>query len=92
MRRITGYFMRIAACALFMAMLFMGVFAKRGWLDWQRMHEQNHKMDVSIAEAQFQLDELLQQIERLKNLPLEQEKAIRKVLGYVRKNDMVVEF
>ncbi len=73
------------------ALLVMGVFAKRGWLDWRRMVEHNQEVTKQIEGACNQRDDLQRQIRALESSPFAQEQAVRQHLGYLRRNEIVVE-
>jgi cell division protein FtsB len=78
--------------ALLLSLLGMGFFSKRGWLDWRRMVRQNEELTREIARSTQEWDLLERQIEKIKSDPGEQERTIRRVLGYVRESEFVIEF
>lgn len=83
---------RFLFSALLVSLLGMGFFSKRGWLDWRRMVRQNEELTREIARSTQEWDLLERQLEKLKADPVEQERTIRRVLGYVRESEFVIEF
>jgi cell division protein FtsB len=77
-------------CAV-VALAVMGVFAKRGWLDWRSMANRNGELERQIETARLSRDELEKQIRALESSPFAQEQAVRQHLGYLRKDEIVVE-
>lgn len=74
------------------SLVFMGIFAKRGLLDYRRMVEKNQELQGRIGETDRQAKSLALQMEGLKSSSDEQERLIRSVLGFVHKNDVIIEF
>jgi len=70
----------------------MGIFARRGWLDLRRMMSQTQELRRQYDVAQLQRGELERQSEAFRADSFEQERVIRQALGYVKKNETVVEF
>ena len=83
---------RLSVAVLFFGMLLMGIFSKRGFLDWQRMERQNSRLRSQTVEATSQKESLENRVRRLKSDTREQERIVRQVLGYVRNSETVVEF
>lgn len=83
---------RFLFAAVLLSLGLMGVFSKRGLLDWRRMVRQNEALTRDIARAGGEYDELERKIGKLKSDASEQERVIRRVLGYVRENEFVIEF
>lgn len=83
---------RFLLLGLTCAILAMGVWGRRGWLDWRRMVRQNGELLSRIEDARTRRDRLEKQIARLEELPLEKERVVREVLGYVRPGEIVIEF
>ena len=73
-------------------MVFMGVFSRRGFLDFRRMTNQNLELRRRIEMVTKEKFGIERQISNFRSDPVEQERIIREKLGYVRKNDLVVEF
>jgi cell division protein FtsB len=69
----------------------MGIFSKRGWLDWRRMLEHNNRLDQQIEAAKTQREDLEKQIQALELSPFAQEQAVRQHLGYLRKDELIIE-
>lgn len=74
------------------SLLVMGVFAKRGFLDYQRMAAKNREMKTRIDELWRNKEGLALQIASMRDSTDEQERWIRSVLGFVRKGETVIEF
>lgn len=77
-------------CAI-AALALMGIFAKRGYLDWRSMVKHNAELERQIETARLSLDELEKQIHALETSTFAQEQAVRQHLGYLRKEELVVE-
>jgi cell division protein FtsB len=77
-------------CAV-VALAVMGIFAKRGYLDWRSMVNHNGELERQIQAARLSRDELEKQIRALETSPFAQEQAVRQHLGYLRKDEIVVE-
>ncbi len=82
---------RIPFLCAALALLGMGVYAKRGWLDWQSMAAHNEELNKKIEAAATRCDELEKQIYALEHSPFAQEQAIRQSLGYLRRDEIVIE-
>lgn len=85
----------MARVVLTLAIVFligMGVFSKRGWLDWRRMVQQNIEIQTKVAQAQAQKELLERRIAALQSDAEQQEVIIRQTLGYVRPQETVIEF
>ena len=85
-------FVRIPLLVLLGALALMGVFSKRGWLDRNRIERRNVEMEGRIEELKGQKADLERRLAALKSDPAEQERIIRRILGYVRPNETVIEF
>jgi len=70
----------------------IGVFSKRGWLDWRRIVRQDGELQQRIDLLRRQRDLSERQIEAFQARPAVQERVIRQVLGYVRPDETVIEF
>lgn len=73
------------------ALLGVGFFSKRGWLDWRRMVQNNREMVVKRELLKEQNDALEKQIRALEVSPFAQEQTVRQYLGYLRKDEIVIE-
>lgn len=73
-------------------LLYMGVFAKRGWIDYRRMIRRNSQLQSKQIASNVQITNGKRQLRALRTDPKEQERMVRKVLGYVRPNETVIEF
>jgi cell division protein FtsB len=76
---------------LFM-LLVMGLFGKRGWLDLKRMESENKKLERLISETQTEMTRLEAQVIGLRQNRQIQEHTIRQVLGYIKPDEIVIEF
>lgn len=85
-------FVRVPICLLIFSLLWVGLFAKRGVLDLRRMQRDSEEMNKKILVAKSERDKLLRRMESLQTSTEEQERVIREVLGYVKPNEMVIEF
>ena len=86
------FFVRLFFCLLLVVMLAMGILAKRGWIDWRRVTEQNQEIQGKLAEAILKRDRLESQITALQTHPEQQEILVRQTLGYVNPSEIIVEF
>src|SRR5690606_31582247 len=82
---------RIPLALAIAALLGMGLFAKRGWMDWRRMVRHNAELSRQIDSAKAQRDELDRQIKALERSAFAQEQAVRQHLGYLRKDELIIE-
>jgi len=73
-------------------LLVMGMFGKRGWLDLKRMNTENQRVQAELSKVQEQREVLVSEIRALQQDPQAQEHTIRKVLGYIRPDETVIEF
>ena len=76
---------------LFM-LLVMGLFGKRGWLDLKRMESENKRLERLISETQTEMGRLEAQVVGLRQNRQIQEHTIRQVLGYIKPDEIVIEF
>lgn len=74
------------------ALVAMGIFAKRGWLDWRRMVNSNEEIAAKVTEALASKEALEKQMAALQANAQQQEAVVRQTLGYVRPQEMVIEF
>jgi cell division protein FtsB len=73
-------------------LLVMGVFGKRGWLDLKRMNGENQRIHSELSKIQEQKEVLVSEMRALQQDRQAQEHTIRKVLGYIRPDETVIEF
>lgn len=91
----TTFFSRILRGGLLLLCLLllgMGVFSRRGVLDWRRMVSRNEDLSKRIALLKAERDQWLEHIDLFQTSPREQERLIRDTLGYVHPNETVIEF
>ena len=93
MDRAAGHtLMRFFLLFLIATHAYMGVFDKRGWLDWRRMLRQNASLETQIKLASLEKQALEKKIRAIQSSAVEREQMVRKVLGYVRTDETVIEF
>lgn len=73
-------------------LLGMGIFAKRGWLDWRRMVRQNETLSAKVELARLRRDDLERQTDALRTDRVAQERVVRQYLGYIRQDETIIEF
>lgn len=83
---------RLAFLSCIAALAAMGIFAKRGWIDWRRMVKSNDEIAVKVSEALAQKEALDKQMAALQANAQQQEAVVRQTLGYVRPQELVIEF
>ena len=83
---------RIFLLVLCFSLPAMGIFSKRGLLDWQRMLHQNEDLSQKIAVLQIEKEKWEIQTHTLATDVNEQERVVRQSLGYVMPTEVVIEF
>ena len=83
---------RLVLWGMIFGLIAMGTFAKRGIMDWKRMGHRNVELSSQIEKAREQKQSLERQVEALQSSPAEQERVVRQTLGYVRPQEIVLEF
>lgn len=86
------HLIRIPGVVLCGLLVLMGIFAKRGWLDWRRMVGENAELGAKVASLQREKTGIERRSALLQSDAAEQERVIRGVLGYVRPDETVIEF
>ena len=86
------YCIKLPALCLMASLVGMGVFAKRGLLDWQRMVRQNEAMAAKVELARLRKEDLERQTEALRTDRVAQERVVRQYLGYIRPDEVIIEF
>lgn len=86
------HFIRNVNWLLIAILLVMGTFGKRGWLDLKRMRNENRRLQEELMKVREQKQALSGEIRALENDKQTQEHTIRKVLGYIRADETVIEF
>ncbi len=86
------YFVRLPLLIGLVSLCLMGIFSRRGLLDLRRMRRQNQEVQSRLDQAMGSRQLLQRQLEVFRSNPMEQERMVRQSLGYVRKNETVVEF
>lgn len=85
-------FIRVPLLIAIALLILMGTFSRRGFLDWRRMVQQNERLSQKVEKVKEQKVAMERQIELFQKNPEEQERVIRQVLGYIKPNEIVVEF
>jgi len=85
-------FLRNFNWCLLLVLIIMGVFGKRGWLDLKRMQTENTRLDQALSQLNQEKTSLTSQIRSLQKDKQAQEHTIRKVLGYIKPDEVVIEF
>lgn len=87
-----GPFVRLPLYGAILVLIVMGIFSRRGGLDWWRMQEKNASLEREMESLRTQKAELNTRIARFKESREEQRRVIRHRLGYVSKDELVIEF
>lgn len=74
------------------SLILMGIFAKRGFMDWRRMVHENEALTVKISALEKQKTKLERENDLLEKNAEYQENVIRQTLGYIRTNETAIEF
>lgn len=73
-------------------LLAMGVFARRGWVDWQRMVRQDEQLLQKLESTRVEKAHWETRLKGLKSNKRAQERVVRQILGFVKKDEVVIEF
>ena len=84
--------LRAVLIVIIFSLIYVGIFAKRGFLDWRRMVDQNENMVAKIESTQERKKRIDKDIKNLRHDARSQERLVREVLGYVKNNETVIEF
>lgn len=84
--------LRASAWGLSIILVVMGIFGKRGVFDLQRMKSENTRLENELKAARTNHEELAFQIQALQKDPKAQEFMVRKVLGYIKPDETIIEF
>jgi cell division protein FtsB len=85
------YFIRFPLLLSVILLIWMGLFARRGFLDWRRIAHRNNEIGARLQTLKGQKESLEQQVEALQSNPNFQERIVRQTLGFVRKDETVIE-
>lgn len=85
-------FVRLPLGLMIAALLFVGIFSKRGVLDWHRIRQQNESLSQKLADVQRARERTQRQVEALQSNREEQERVVRQILGYIKPTETVIEF
>ena len=83
---------RYSLVASTVALIAMGIFARRGWMDWQRMVRQDDQMLQRLDRTKLEKVHWETRLQGLKSNRRAQERAVRQYLGFVKKDEIVIEF
>lgn len=82
-----------AVLLLLNLLVFYGlVFGSRGWQGYCHRRQLVSKMTSKMQKLEEQNQELFIKIQQLKTDPIAQERAVQEQLGWVHKNEWVIEF
>ena len=85
-------FLKVSCLGLIVMLLYVGVFGKRGLRDYRWLIKTNEEILSRIKEASQKKENLVRQIHALKTNRDEQERLIRQMLGYVKPEEIIIEF
>ena len=86
------FFVRYPLVLCCLSLVLMGIFAKRGFLDWRRMVHENQNLSVKITALEKQKAKLERENGLLEKNTEYQENVIRQTLRYIRTNETAIEF
>lgn len=84
-------FVRLPFAVCCLLLVVMGIFARRGWMDWRRMERHNQEIAARLEKSASEREDLAQLIRGLETSQLAQEQAVRQHLGYLRPDEIVIE-
>jgi cell division protein FtsB len=84
--------LRYTLVASIVALLAVGVFSKRGWIDWQRMVRQDEQLQQRFEKTKLEKAHWETRLQGLKSNRRAQERTVRQYLGFVKKDEIVIEF
>ena len=84
--------LRLLLFAILISLLYLGIFAKRGLLDFRKMVAKNKEFSTKTELLLQQKRVLANQILTFGKDSREQERVVRERLGYIRPNEIVIEF
>ena len=83
---------RYGLIAVSVVLLSMGIFARRGWMDWQRMVRQDEQLLLNVEKSRLEKQHWESRLNGLKSNRRAQERTVRQYLGFVKKDEIVIEF
>jgi cell division protein FtsB len=86
------YFVRLPLVLAILLLSLVGICSRRGWLDLRRMRLQNAQLQQKLYEGLAQKQALEKELESFRADSIEQERIVRQTLGYVRRNEIIVQF
>lgn len=81
-----------ALVVVFLGLVGVGFFSKRGYRDWRAIGRKNDELRGRIADLERQKTDLERRNHLMMNSTEHQDRVVRRVLGYVRPDELVVEF
>ena len=88
----TSRLLRNFVWGLIATLVVMGIFGKRGWLDLRRMERENSNLNAEILELEEENEQMVRDLHAFQSDPSVQEAMIRKVLGYIKRDEKIIEF
>lgn len=86
------YLVRLPLLSAIVILLGMGIFARRGWLDWRKIAQKNEELRQRIELLTQQKQDLARQEEAFATDKEEQKRVVRQRLGFVSKDETILEF
>lgn len=84
--------LRFPLLTILLILIGAGLFSKRGYRDFRAIVEKNGELRTRIQELENQKRDLERRNYLIQNSSEDQERVVRRVLGYVRPQELVVEF
>jgi hypothetical protein len=84
--------LRIPLFIIFIGLIGVGIFAKRGLRDWRMIEKKNDEIKSRILDTEAQKRELERLSYSIQHSKDEQERVVRRVLGYIRPHETIIEF
>ncbi len=93
LRGISPLFLLVGVLLLLNALLFQSIFlSSQGILGFRRQCAQVEELEAKILNLKEENQKLFRKIQAFKNSPRAQEKMVREELGWVRENELLIEF
>ncbi len=86
------FLVRFLGGIFIVSLLLLAIFGKRGILDWGKVAKRNEQLLVKIELLEKQKNELNRRINLLNKDTYFQEMTIRKILGYIKNDEIIIEF
>ena len=93
LRGISPLFLLVGVLLLLNALLFQSIFfSSQGILGFRRQCAQVEELEAKILNLKEENQKLFRKIQAFKNSPRAQEKMVREELGWLRENELLIEF